>query len=297
MSQIAIPEAIEHSHVMSIRIKDNETYIRAIIPRLSDTSEILKAEAFSYREIVDDQVCEFKYIGPEFTIYNFTSQCVRPLYKSKIFDNVYIGKGCRKSESIREKPLYEQYNCRKVSNNTAIIRPKVQFRHDGQKLEINCQEYKIVINNQSIGCPNYVFSLDNEASFSIDNINYQYTRSNITATTSFEIQKHINLHLGIIKSEFQALTADEIAKLEEEGMKAVSAQRTEKVQDSPNWLGLPNFTDIIHNIHSFIDGIGEYVALAFAILVICLLCFPRRRRRERASAPMNMYCFNVLAAH
>lgn len=285
MTQMASPDTIKHIKLVSTSIKDNEILVRIMMPIISDNTMVMKAEAFSYRQIESGQVCDMQYVGPEYVLFNKGQNCVRALSKGEVVDDTVIGRGCMKSNTLKSIELYETANCRKVAGIN-ITRPNVQFLHDGQKLRINCQEHFIYINDQKHACPNYVFSLENQTSFTIDKFSYQYLKTNITSSLLFEVPEHINLHFHASKPEFHALTAEEISELEETGKKKLSDERTDNVTDDDGWSF---FSDIIGIIDSNMKRAGAYLGLAVGAYVLYLICRPlcyrKRPEQTRPSAP------------
>lgn len=130
-------------------------------------------------------------------------------------------------------------------------------------------------------CPNYVFSLIDERTFSIEDLSYTATRASVDKTYSIEIPNHINIHLGVTKEEFRSITAEEVEKLKAEREKLNTDKLTEEVGDNGGLFNLPDF-------HQFITSLGAYIGLIFAERVIFLLCYPSRRRREGTAPTSNL---------
>lgn len=216
MSTLATPVALKHSNLISSNIKSDEIDVRILIPTLNPSSVIMRADPFRYRAVHEEQLCDFMYVGPEYVLFNATSKCVRPLSPDEIINDRVIGKGCRKNKALDGATLYESRHCRKMENKN-MTRPAIQMKHDGQRLRINCQEHMIIINASKQGCPNYIFSLEKDETFTIDDYTYIYSKINVTDYYSMEIPERINIHLGIAKTEFKALEASDIEQLEKEG--------------------------------------------------------------------------------
>lgn len=153
-----------------------------------------------------------------------------------------------------------------------MTRPKVQFRFDGAKLRINCQEHQITILGKQQSCPNYVFSVENEKEFSIDDAVYKYERATTGGSFSYEIPNHINVHLGLPKVEVHALTAEQIQEMEKDNkqlsLKLIGYNEDEKEFDLWDY--------IFGGVDNFIRSIGHYIAIAVGIFLLYLIFRPRR---------------------
>lgn len=79
----------------------------------------------------------------------------------------------------------------------------------------------ITINNTKYGCSNYIFSLETETAFSIDDYTYKYSKIKVTDIYTIDIPDHINLHLGMVRPEIHALGTEEIDELEKKGRELV----------------------------------------------------------------------------
>lgn len=246
----------------------------------------MKVDAFHYRENQDGQACDFYYNGPEYMLCNTSSKCVRPLVNGEIINDVVIGKGCVNRGPIKTTKLFEPRHCHKRSSQN-ITRPNIQFRPEGQRLRINCQEHHIVINGVKHGCPNYVFSLMDEGTFTIDDFTYKATRMSLSKTYTPDVPNHLNLHLGLDRREFRSITPDEIEELERKGKKLNTDEISEEVEEDDNILGLPDFSGILDTLHTFIEQIGAYLGIGISLLLLYLFCKPRRLPRE-VSAPISM---------
>lgn len=267
---------VRHSNVIGFKVDDH-----VILPQISSAAQIMKADSFKFREKVGDKLCTFEYVGPEYTLVNTTTKCIRPLMRSEIVDDLVIGTGCHR-RTLNTTTLYEPRNCYK-STSSNFKRMPVQLKHDGVKLRINCQEHSITVNNVKSQCPNFIFSLEHESSFSIDDFSYRYSRTNLSMKESFEIPNHINLHLGTPRREFHALDATDIETLEAHAAKIKAEKLNKEIEDgeeSTDWLNFSNIGNLSGYIDSLFTKIGSHIGMISAFFLIYLLC-TRRDRNNR----------------
>lgn len=288
MTNIASQTATKHSRLLAYSIHDDQIHVSLLIPTLSKYTTILKAEAFNYRAIVDKEICDHFYVGPPYVLFNSSSRCVRPLANDEIVANTVIGKGCRSHAALTNTSLFEPKKCRTLQNLT-ISQPTIQLKHDGQRLRINCQERKIVINNTQYNCPNYIFSLEAEKPFSIDDYTYKYSTSRISDVYGIEIPDHINLHLGMIKDEFHSLTADEIEDMQKRSKELMKKNLSDQMDGKSEKFEFPDviggISKLVTGLHEVINQISGYVV----ILIIAFICYIMRRgQQNRPNAPVNV---------
>lgn len=100
LTDVVSTNTLKHSTVISHSMSGDELNIRITLLKLNPSAIIMKGDAFTYRAIKDKLICEFKYTGLEYALFNSTSKCVRPLSSDEIINNVVIGRGCLRREIL-----------------------------------------------------------------------------------------------------------------------------------------------------------------------------------------------------
>lgn len=150
---------LKHSLVHDDEQENGDLTIKMTVMKVSEKVSVLKADPFSYYAIEDSKVCRFRYIGPEDVLYNHTSRCVKELYAEEISNDIIFSEGCIKRQPIEQLKRFEAQDCHKISRIN-VTKPRIQFKHNGHHLLINCQGHHIRIGNTTNGCPNFVFAVE-----------------------------------------------------------------------------------------------------------------------------------------
>lgn len=263
ISYIANPTTLRHSLVQSYSIADNKLTARVALLNISSDVVVYRADPFTYQEVTDEGLqCLFHYTGPELVLYNITSDCARSLIPEEVSDEIVMMEGCRHRKVLPERKNFEPIDCKPPSREN-ITRPRIQMKHDGHKLKINCQGHSLTIGNEVKLCPNHIFSVQEETSFVIDGNIYKHTRSTIKKVTpDFAIPDRLNLQIGASRSEFRALTDTDVKELE------LSHDNNKLEEIKKNLLAKEPESDLLSNMFKLSIPIGSYLAWGLAAILI-----------------------------
>lgn len=175
-------------------------------------------------------MCNFRHTGPEYVLYDSTADCVRLLLSEEIIDDIIINEVCRLRRPINNNKYYEPFECKKL-NKTYTFTPKIQIKHNGQQIQVNCYGHFIKINGTNRSFPNYVFGIEYNTEFTINDFTYKSEHITMTRNVmKLDIPEKINLHFGTSKTEFHTLTTEEIYQLND------AARETKKKQIPDNLI-------------------------------------------------------------
>lgn len=284
ISSIQTRVSLYQSTVHYVRFINETLYVKTTLLKLSDDTSILRADPFSYTGIENNMLCQFVYTGPEFVLYNLTSNCVRPVEKTEIIEDVIITEGCT-HKSVEDKKRYKPTNCHQQDENN-LVKPKAQYKHHGRKLLVNCQMHTMISGGVKRACPNYVFSAERDATFLVDDFEFTFFRHSLASSgVSYMIPERINLHLGTAKTEFKSLSANEVEKLENASRAFKDKQATMELTANKG----PSQLDLIQDgTHLLIKSIGPYLSILLTMFILFLvlrsLC-----RRPAALVAMVMF--------
>lgn len=279
MTTLSSSATLKHSVVHRIQIEDDELKVQFTIPTISKNIVILHAEPFTYYAVEDNQYCLFKYSGPEFMMHNQTSECLRPLFADEIVNDIAVGEGCQHRQTFDDTKRFEAHDCHKLSKHN-ITRPRVQLKHDGMHLRINCQGHNVKIGNLTQGCPNHVFAVKDETSFEIDGFNYKFERSRLVMPAiTYEHSVKINLQLGIAQVRFASLTTEDLHELEVASKKTKATQLKMKLVTDEDDSSIFSTNIIGSFIHEIVKQLGGYVAIAVAFFILYIAIKSCQTRR------------------
>lgn len=210
----ATATTIQHSTVSKCQaVSQSHVHLEIALLRFSDDVEILQADPFFYWSQVNEELCKFVYKGPEYVIYNKSSNCIGSVMKEDITDNILLGTGCKTRKSVLGTKQHEPEICLKLDPEEPLV-PKSQVKRNGNMIYINCQGRYITINKEKQTCPNHVFSLQRTQEWSLDDYSWTYERTNVSSPNiDYGVPGRINIYLGLTNVNFQSLTADDISEM------------------------------------------------------------------------------------
>lgn len=270
LTHIIEHSTLRHSIVHHIEVLDEELNIRVTLLNISSNTQILKADppSFSFYAIEDNMMCNFRCTGPEYVLYNSTADCIRPLLSEEIVDDIIIDEGCRQHRHPNNIKYYEPFECKQL-NTSYTFAPKVQIKHNGQHVQINCYGHFIKINGTKLSCPNYVFGIEENTEFSINGFTYRSEHISMTRNRmKIDIGDKVNLHLGLSKIEFHTLTTEELQQLNDAAKETKNKQFTNSIIQHDDDKGF--LSEIGDQINNVIDIIGEYLSIVIAIFLLVL---------------------------
>lgn len=181
LTSLASKGTLKFSRVKHYSIQDNQMEVEISLLTVSSRVDVLKADAFTYLAIDNGLMCQFRYSGPEYVLYNHTSDCVRPVLKAETIDGIVSTEKCVKRKAMAASKPFEPHDCKRMTLNEMKI-PEVQLKHDGTTLRINCQGHTIVMNNRTYECPNHIFNVQDEQMVTIDGFSYRHESSHVSST-------------------------------------------------------------------------------------------------------------------
>lgn len=267
ISEIADSTILRHSIVHSCALSGNTLKIKVTLLTASKNVQILKADPFHYYGIEDDILCTFKYNGPELVLYNESSHCFKELYPEEV-DVTFTEKSFYR-QAIEKKMMYSSENCRRYNDTHPLI-PRVQIKHTGSQLRINCQGHNITLDNVVRTCPNHIIGIEDNTKFQIDNTQtYIVERSSFKKQLiNYEIPDKINLHLGTAGMEFESITTEDLQQLHKKAEETGNKIMTNKFTDKPSDNGF--FATIFYYIIDKIKAAGDYISVCIAIFLIAV---------------------------
>lgn len=66
-----------------------------------------------------------------------------PLLQEELIDSLIMTEGCVHRKAMDVTKAYEATNCKKLTTNITL--PKIQLKHNGEKLLVNCQGRHITL--------------------------------------------------------------------------------------------------------------------------------------------------------
>lgn len=290
LTDFVTESTLTHSAITQCQtLEDNNISMNLAILNISEGVDILRADPFTYWSASNGSNCRYVYSGPEYILYNISADCARPLHSGEIIDNTLLGLGCTTREPIKHLQVYEAETC--IHNNKSNLEaPKIQIKHHGQRLYVNCQGHFIIIDGSKLECPNHVFALMEDHAFSISEYSYSHHTTIVgKPKVSYVAPSKINLMLGTASTEFKSLSAEEIQRLQTEAESAKRKSLTEELTKGPS-----KFDASIRAFNSIIDSIGEYVAVTCALVMLVLFVKGKLAKKARASATATMVILMVL---
>lgn len=177
-----------HSKLVSCKSKTNKynrkLFIQFVIPDVEEDIEIYTASPFNYynstgNETENERTCYMKYNGPENIMFNNSNNCTDEIRYYNIEDDIVTRQTCDTPNysNLPRSGLWNQGSCTSQPINNPNF---IQIRTIGYKNRIYCFPHKISINNQTQNCPNYVFEINRNEEFKID----EYEEITITEITT-----------------------------------------------------------------------------------------------------------------
>lgn len=250
LTSITSKSTLKHSTLHSFGVEENELNARLTLLSVNKDIIVFKADAFQYQAVEDGKVCTFKYVGPDHIMINSTSDCARPLLAEEMKDSIIMNEGCRLCRAISTGKMYEPTNCKDITELVSS-KPRIQIKHDGHRVRINCQRQEIVIGGEKKRCPNHIMTIEDDTVFIIEGLAYKFARSNITKIAlNYDIPSRLNAQLGLHRSNFESLTEDDQRELDNMAKNTSYFRNLMKVLNEDELL--PRWS----SIHSTITHLG-----------------------------------------
>lgn len=277
ITELATDATLQHSMIhRCYRTEQDQVKLQLSLLMFSEKVKILRADPFSYWSLKNGKLCKFVYQGPEYILYNQTSNCFNPLLTGEITDNILLGGGCefRKPKLIANN-TYGVDTCQNIGEEDFKLSP-VQIKHSGQFVHINCQGRFITIEGIKSPCPNHIFTLKEGKSFVIDDYHYHHEATNITRPLlDYSIPNKINLMMDTAHTQFTSLTAEEVEHLQNRAASGKRAELTEILNEKPSWIAT-----FISKVIALVDMCGETIAVLILFFLVILYFRGRRNRPE-----------------
>lgn len=284
---------LRHSTVQKMSYKDGILYIKLKILMTSPDTNIFKADPFSYEELKDNTICTYNFIGPEYILHNKSSDCIRSVLAAEIDQDTLFGEGCTLRKAINNDKLFQPTTCKQVDKFN-ITAPRVQYKHDGKILKINCQSHSIILDGVKHDCPNHVFSVENTANYSIGDTTFLNQKfSFFRNSVDYEIPAKINLHHKTSRIAFQALNATDLQELNAGRKSDLYNRLSQNINKSNGSLFNELAEEIAKVSHALITGTGAYFAYACFVL-LAYMYFQARRHRRNITPSTIVTCILLL---
>lgn len=293
MSMLEDQTIIKHSTVHSVSFNGQVLNIKVTLLKPSRNIHIMRADPFHYYGLDDSSICQFKYHGPELILYNETSKCFKQLYSEEVDEDITFSQGCYHRQAIEKKDLFLPENCRKLNSTSSFI-PKVQIKHTGSQLRINCQGHNITLDNVVHNCPNHIIGIEENTKFQIDNIQTYITGKSSAKKqlVSYDIPEKQNLQLGTAGIEFNSITTKELQELNAKAKETSDKIVTNKIQSEEE--------GIVDSAGSLVDSLitisAKYVTFLIVIFLLTLYLKGRflKRRSQATVATTAILCTFLL---
>lgn len=127
---------------------------------------LYKSDAFEFYNLSGEQSCLFTYKGPEFVLFNATSDCMMPISSTNIINDAIRGIAC----STRRKldPATDIWDKSQCIDKSLPKRKTKQVKHINYEHIINCQGTTINTNHEEQQCPDHCFAIPETESFSVE---------------------------------------------------------------------------------------------------------------------------------
>ena len=176
---------------------------------ISKDEVVMEAEAFTLYEVKGDQMCLTQYTGTKRVIFNrhANATCkVRKTSKRNLYLEMKAGESCEQA-----KDVWKEGKCfRKEDLNPMDV---IQMEEVGYGMYVFCNGYTISIFGATIHCPEFVFVLPSNASFTLNGMRYEAKAGSHTAIITPELltswQHAINAHLLPGDNPYQIHTRSE----------------------------------------------------------------------------------------
>lgn len=187
-------------------VKDELLTLEFLAPMNYDQLDIFAAQAFVIFKEVENNICKYKYGGPQFMLFNRAKDCVKelniaPLKESQSFF-INSPETCgEKKQSTRD--LWEEMECHKKELMDGTDPEEIQIHYNDEFLYVYCYNQSIMVFNMTMKCQNKVYKLSPKQQFRIGNYNHEPEFRRKFGTTQFEIYENEILNAFMFESNSQ----------------------------------------------------------------------------------------------
>lgn len=178
----------------------------------SEDIKVYKADTIDfYNKSSTGEICKCTYAGPEFILFNQTSDCMISLSKTDISDDSIRGVSC----SLRGQltPQDAKWNRIECSDEAVKNRPLRIITAHSHFHYINCQGNSISYNHETKKCPNYIFSSPDTESFNIGDYYYSHVANNLMTKVQLESTAPSRISIQLKTSGLKFIVDDFIGTL------------------------------------------------------------------------------------
>jgi hypothetical protein len=171
-------------------------------------AKILKADAFSLiSRKTHEETCFLEYSGPDFVVYDTSTDCVTPLRGNlDTNENVILSPSveyCTEASPLNSSERYwSKERC--VSNDHISNEDIITIKSSNDHNFIFCYTLNVTVFNRTYPCPSFVFALPQYASFTIGKMTY--TADQLKISNSLRIAPvhttRVNFHLLPVLSSY-----------------------------------------------------------------------------------------------
>ena len=157
--------------------------LHIITPKVKKHQTILKAHPFTLYKKMEKGEVAYEYVGPKFLVVDEQTGCVRLLHiEPKSHEpEVFLLFDKQPTDSCAKLNLDEAWRKTRITfGNTSY--EKIQTHVDENAVYLYCNGSTIEYSGKRYQCENYVYKLNRQNTFKLNNVQYKMIRKNSTGT-------------------------------------------------------------------------------------------------------------------